>query len=92
VWKLIESSKTKDTEVFTYEGTREKAKPSGVYPSYTFIRRIGDNESDLLFKRFTGQIRSRSTEALSPIEIDYDYLILTPSANFIMHDVGEEEE
>ena len=44
VWRLVDTRKEADLVWFTYEESREKPRPDGVYPRYTFVKYKGDKD------------------------------------------------
>jgi hypothetical protein len=70
-WRFIEKSAGDGFESFTYERSREKPHPDGVYPQYTFIKHEGDTDGQLTLAQTAGQLKSDTKEI--PFTINYDY-------------------
>jgi hypothetical protein len=81
VWKFIEKTHEGDLETFTYERSREKPHPDGVYPRYTFIKYKHDTDGKLLLYRFAGQLRSG--DKYTPVQIQLGLMILMPANTVI---------
>jgi hypothetical protein len=79
VWKSVDQSKGDGYESFTYEQTREKPHPDGVYPRYTFIKYKNDVDGGLLLTDAKAQLRQG--EKLIPVELNYQYMILLPAGS-----------
>ncbi|MEP6672171.1 MAG: hypothetical protein ABJF10_23615 [Chthoniobacter sp.] len=81
VWKLIDKTQENDIETFTYERSREKPRPDGVYPRFTFIKYKSDTDGKLLLYRFAGQLRMG--DDVTPLQIQFGLMILLPATTVI---------
>jgi len=84
VWKFIDKTQENDIETFTYERSREKPRPDGVYPRYTFIKYKNDTDGKLLLYRFAGQLRTG--DDVTPLQIQFGLMIILP-ANTVIEEV-----
>jgi len=81
VWKFIEKTAENDVQLFTYERSREKPNPDGVYPRLTFAKFKNNTDGKLLLSRCTGNLRG--DHGLIPFDIKYDLMIMLPADTVI---------
>jgi hypothetical protein len=81
VWKFIDQTSDKTGTYYTYEESRERPNPDGVYPRYTFRKLTGDVDGKLFLCKVTGQLRNGNSEI--PFTISYDFLIPLPAGTVI---------
>jgi len=81
VWKFIEKTVENDIETFTYERSREKPRPGGVYPRFTFVKYKNDTDGKLLLYRFAGQLRNGND--VTPLQIQLGLMIIMPANTVI---------
>ena len=83
VWRLVDTRKEGDLTYFTYEESRERPHPDGVYPRFTFVKYKGDKDGQLLLSFYTSQMHALphipSEHPLVPVEIKCDYMVPLPA-------------
>ncbi len=77
VWKLLKANTKSDPQQFTYEESRQKPRPNGFYPRYTFMKYKRDKDGKLLLWRFDGQFHLKGSTV--PTKIQFDYLFIIPA-------------
>ncbi len=90
VWKLVGQAARAGHELFTYERSRERPRPDGVYPRYTFLKYPDDPDGQLLLEHFSAQLRSGGK--LIPVEIQFDFMFQLPAGSVIIEEVPRKTE
>ncbi len=82
VWRFIEQIEEDKHELITYEKSRERPKPDGIYPRFTFVKYKEFNKDELLLAIYFAQMKYESR--LVPITIRYSYLLSFPPGTTVM--------
>jgi hypothetical protein len=78
VWKFIERAEDKNFTYYTYERSRERPHPDGVYPRLTFMKAAHDVDGRLFLCKMTAQLRSGGAKRI-PVNMHFIYLISVPA-------------
>jgi hypothetical protein len=73
VWKRISQGQSKDFTYFTFERTRERPLPGGVYPRFTFMKSSTDKDGQLFLSSFSGPLSVNNQPV--PLAISYTYMV-----------------
>jgi hypothetical protein len=78
VWKLIDQTEENNVQTFSYERTRERPKPDGVYPRYSFVKYKDDVDGKLMLNRFVGQLRAG--KEVVTLDAKFGVIIILPAS------------
>jgi len=77
VWRFVDKQEEKNVHYFRYERTRERPRPDGIYPQFTFISWDESEDGQLLLTHFEAPLYDEAGHYLIA-KVDYHFKNVPP--------------